>query len=55
MAGRAVFFDRVETLIAAMMQDAGVRLPRSRRYGLARKSAEEGAEIPANVLESLRK
>ena len=55
MAGRAVFFERVETLITAMLQDEGVRLPGTRRYGLARKSVEEGAEIPANVLDSLRK
>ena len=54
VAGRDVFFERVETLIAAMLQDEGVRLPGSRRYALAGKAASEGIEIPANVLESLR-
>ena len=54
MAGREVFFERVETLITAMLQDEGVRLPGSRRYGLARKAAAGGVEIPGNVLESLR-
>lgn len=54
VAGREVFFERVETLIEAMLQDEGVRLPGARRYGLARKSAAEGVEIPGNVLDSLR-
>jgi len=55
VAGREVFFERVETLIAAMLQDEGVRLPGTRRYGLARKAAAEGVEVPANVLDSLRR
>ena len=54
VAGREVFFERVETMIRAMLQDEGVRLPGTRRYGLARKAAAEGVEIPANVLDSLR-
>jgi (2R)-3-sulfolactate dehydrogenase (NADP+) len=54
VAGRDVFFERVETLIAAMLQDEGVRLPGSRRYALADKAALEGVEIPVSVLESLR-
>ena len=54
VAGREVFFERVETLIKVMLQDEGVRLPGTRRYGLARKAAAEGVEIPANVLDSLR-
>lgn len=54
VAGRDVFFERVETLIDAMLQDEGVRLPGARRYGLAEKAAAGGVEIPASVLESLR-
>ncbi|MEP6702492.1 MAG: Ldh family oxidoreductase, partial [Betaproteobacteria bacterium] len=53
VAGRDVFFERVEALIAAMLQDEGVRLPGSRRYGLAHKAADDGVEIPAAVLDSL--
>jgi (2R)-3-sulfolactate dehydrogenase (NADP+) len=55
VAGRDVFFERVETLIRAMLQDEGVRLPGTRRYGLARKAAADGVEVPANVLDSLRR
>ena len=54
VAGRDVFFERVETLIAAMLQDDTVRLPGYRRYGLVKKAAAEGVEIPANVLDPMR-
>lgn len=54
VAGTDVFFERVETLVAAMLQDETVRLPGYRRYGLARKAHEAGVEIPANVLDGLR-
>ena len=54
VAGTEVFFERVETLVAAMLQDETVRLPGYRRYGLARTAVEAGVEIPANVLDGLR-
>jgi (2R)-3-sulfolactate dehydrogenase (NADP+) len=54
VAGREVFFERVETMIYTMLQDEGVRLPGTRRQRLARKAEVEGVEIPENVLESLR-
>ena len=54
VAGREVFFERVETLVAAMLEDEGVRLPGARRNGLAGRARAEGVEIPANVLDSLR-
>ena len=53
VAGREVFFERVETLIRAMQEDEGVRLPGARRYGLARRAAGDGVEVPAAVLQSL--
>ena len=53
LAGRDVFFERVETLIAAMLEDDGVRLPGARRYALADHAQRDGVEIPANVLASL--
>jgi (2R)-3-sulfolactate dehydrogenase (NADP+) len=54
LAGLDVFFERVETLIAAMQQDEGVRLPGARRYALAAKADKEGIDIPENVLATLR-
>jgi (2R)-3-sulfolactate dehydrogenase (NADP+) len=46
LAGRAVYDERVETLIAAMSADPAVRLPGERREALASSAAEEGLEIP---------
>ena len=46
LAGRDVFLDRVETLIHAMLEDEGVRLPGARRRTLAEAAAREGVAIP---------
>jgi (2R)-3-sulfolactate dehydrogenase (NADP+) len=54
LAGRDVFDERVETLIAAMQQDEGVRLPGARRAALAAKARVHGVEIPQALAEQLR-
>jgi (2R)-3-sulfolactate dehydrogenase (NADP+) len=54
LAGSDAFLDRVETLVAAMQADAGVRLPGARRAGLEAGAATEGIEIPEPLLASLR-
>jgi (2R)-3-sulfolactate dehydrogenase (NADP+) len=46
LAGREVFLDRVETLVHAMLEDEGVRLPGARRRTLADAAAREGVTIP---------
>ena len=46
LAGREVFLDRVETLVHAMLEDEGVRLPGARRRTLADAAAREGVAIP---------
>ncbi len=56
LAGRDVYFERVEHLIAAMLDDPGVRLPGARRDALAASAAVEGIEIAqalASQLEAL--
>ena len=54
LAGEAVYLDRVEALIAAMTEDAGVRLPGARRRGNAERAGREGVEIPAELLARIR-
>jgi (2R)-3-sulfolactate dehydrogenase (NADP+) len=54
LAGEAVYLDRVEALIAAMTEDAGVRLPGERRRGNAERASREGVEIPAELLGRIR-
>ena len=46
LAGRDVYLQRIETLIAAMLADPGVRLPGARRVELQRKAERDGVEVP---------
>lgn len=54
LAGREAFLARLEALLAAMQADPGVRLPGSRRAGLAATAAAGGIEVPAPLLARLR-
>ncbi|WP_459616687.1 Ldh family oxidoreductase [Bordetella sp. 2513F-2] len=54
LAGRDAFLERVETLVAAMLQDADVRLPGARRAALARQAGSEGVTLPDALLAQLR-
>ena len=54
LAGREVYLERVETLIAAMLEDAGVRLPGERRAALAARAHAQGIEISQALLDQLR-
>lgn len=53
LAGEASFAERIEFLLAAMQGDPGVRLPGSRRAGLAAHAATEGLEVPEALLAQL--
>jgi (2R)-3-sulfolactate dehydrogenase (NADP+) len=50
LAGSDQFLDRVEMLVAEMLQDDGVRLPGARREALRLKAVAEGLEVPDAVL-----
>ena len=54
LAGRDVYFERVDTLIGAIEQDEGVRLPGARRAALAARSRANGIEISQALAEQLR-
>jgi len=54
LAGSDVYFERVETLIAAMLSDEGVRLPGDRRHKLAADARANGIEVPDALLKQLR-
>lgn len=53
LAGTDVFNERIETLVAAMLADADVRLPGQRRVALARTAAAEGIEVAPALLQQL--
>ncbi len=54
LAGADAYFERVETLVAAMATDASVRLPGTRRQQLAADARANGIEIPETLLQQLR-
>jgi (2R)-3-sulfolactate dehydrogenase (NADP+) len=53
LAGRRVYFSRIETLIAEMTSDPGVRLPGARRDALAHQAARAGIDISPSLAEEL--
>lgn len=50
LAGQQTYFNRLEDLIAAMLEDDGVRLPGARRHNLANTAREEGITVPDTLL-----
>ena len=54
LAGAGVFDERIETLVAAMLADADVRLPGQRRHALAAAAESGGIEIAPALLDQLR-
>lgn len=53
LAGHAVYFERVETLVNEMLQDEGVRLPGVRRHASRAALEQKGIVIPPDLLEQL--
>ncbi|HEY5862396.1 MAG TPA: Ldh family oxidoreductase [Casimicrobiaceae bacterium] len=54
LAGRDVFEERVETLVATMLADDGVRLPGARRAALSARAAAQGIEVPEALAAQLK-
>ncbi len=54
LAGTAAYEERIETLIAAMLEDDGVRLPGERRHQLAAGARAHGIAVPDGLLTQLR-
>jgi (2R)-3-sulfolactate dehydrogenase (NADP+) len=53
LAGRGVYLDRVEALVAEMLDDPGVRLPGHRRDALGAAAARNGIEIAQGLADDL--
>lgn len=50
LAGQHTYFNRLEDLIAVMLEDDGVRLPGARRHDLANTAQEQGISVPDSLL-----
>lgn len=55
LAGREVYLERIETLVAAMVAEEGVRVPGARRFARSRESRDRGIEIPEALAADLRR
>ena len=55
LAGSDVYFERVETLIAAMLEEEGVRLPGDRRRDDTAHAERDGIEVSEELLEQIRR
>jgi (2R)-3-sulfolactate dehydrogenase (NADP+) len=55
LGGTAVYQERVEALLAAMLADEGVRVPGYRRNAIAAKAQSAGIDLPATTLDPLLK
>jgi (2R)-3-sulfolactate dehydrogenase (NADP+) len=54
LAGREVYLERVETLVSAMLEDTGVRLPGQRRTGLAERARAQGVTVPDALIAEMK-
>ena len=54
LGGANVYYERIETLLAAMLADDGVRLPGERRRTLVVDAAVNGVAVPEATLRQLR-
>ena len=55
LAGRDRYDERVEMLVAAMLDDPGVRLPGARRDALGATARAEGLDVPPALAEQLER
>lgn len=55
LAGLEKYFERVETVVAAMLADEGVRLPGAKRFASEKKLRAEGIDVPDELLAKIEK
>ncbi|HYC36763.1 MAG TPA: Ldh family oxidoreductase [Usitatibacter sp.] len=54
LAGRETYLERVETLVAAMLEDPEVRLPGERRAANRENSLRDGVAVPGDLMARIR-
>ena len=54
LGGDAVYTERIEALLTAMLSDEGVRLPGQRRLQLLAAAKQTGLNVPQKVLDTIR-
>ena len=54
LGGTAVYGERIEAVLSAMLVDEGVRLPGRRRFDLMATAQKSGIEVPQATLDAIR-
>lgn len=54
LGGNAVYNERIEALLMAMLSDEEVRLPGQKRHQLVEAAKQKGIDIPHSVLDAIR-
>jgi (2R)-3-sulfolactate dehydrogenase (NADP+) len=54
LGGKAVYGERIEALLSAMLVDEGVRLPGQRRFALMSRADASGIEVPEATLGAIK-
>ena len=54
LGGDAVYSERIEALVTAMLSDEGVRLPGQRRLQLLEAAKQSGLKVPQSLLDTIR-
>jgi len=55
LAGTEKYLERVETVVRAMLADEGVRLPGARRFAAEKRLAQDGIDVPDDLLAKIEK
>jgi (2R)-3-sulfolactate dehydrogenase (NADP+) len=55
LAGTDRYRERVDAVVRAMLADEGVRLPGAKRFASAKRLAQEGIEVPDDLLAKIEK
>ena len=55
LAGAEIYHERIETLLAAMLAEPGVRLPGARRHAAAAAARRDGIALSAELLHTLER
>jgi (2R)-3-sulfolactate dehydrogenase (NADP+) len=54
LGGQAVYSERIEALVLAMLADEGVRLPGQRRIQLLATAQQAGVDVPQSTWDAIR-
>ncbi len=55
LVGSGAYFERLEVMVARLLEEEGVRLPGARRHAICVRTRDQGIELPASLVEELER